>query len=123
VVEAEGLLSNRRKLGHPMVRVAGGWCVLFNAGCVLHGLGAEDGDPLGYKPSQCGLFPLEKGSRGWFVRQWGFDGEEWDLFCLNPANSARPAVESLAGELDLAARSEAGGVRSADPGQNGPAAP
>src|SRR3954469_9867051 len=31
LVEAEGFLSNRTKLGRPMVRVSGGWCVFFNA--------------------------------------------------------------------------------------------
>ena len=104
-VESEGVVSARTKLGQPMVRVAGGWCVFFNAGCVLHQLGAEDGDPFRHKPSQCALFPLERGDDGdWYVRQWGYRGEEWDLFCLNPAASSRPAVESLAGEVALAAR-------------------
>ena len=107
VVETDGFLSNRKKLGQPMVRVAGGWCVLFNGGCTLHGVGAEDGDPLAYKPSQCALFPLEKGDAGWYVRQWGYEGEQWDLFCLNPKNTPRPAAETLAGELALAARSDA----------------
>ncbi|MBX9584400.1 MAG: hypothetical protein K2X87_29215 [Gemmataceae bacterium] len=103
VVEAGGFLSARTKLGRPMVRVSGGWCVLFNGGCVLHAVGAEDGDPLGYKPSQCALFPLERGDGGdWYVRQWGYRGEGWDLFCLNPANTARPAAEAVAGELALA---------------------
>ncbi len=121
LVEAEGFVSNRQKLGHPMVRVAGGWCVFFNGGCVLHRVGAEDGDVFRYKPSQCALFPLEhdpdKGD--WFVRQWGFRGEEWDLFCLNPAASGRLAVESLAGELALAAAlgpGAAGGPGKVAPG-------
>lgn len=108
VVESDGFVSNRTKLGQPMVRVAGGWCVLFNGGCTLHTVGAEDGDPLAYKPSQCALFPLEKGDAGWYVRQWGYEGEQWDLFCLNPKNTPRPAVESLAGELALAAGCDAG---------------
>lgn len=104
LIEAEGFLSNRVKLGQPMVRVAGGWCVFFNAGCVLHKVGVEDGDPFQYKPSQCALFPLERGDGGeWYVRQWDYRGEKWDLFCLNPGNTTRPAVESLAGELGLAA--------------------
>jgi hypothetical protein len=105
VVEARGFLSNRTKLGHPMVRVSGGWCVFFSAGCVLHALGAADGDPLGYKPTQCALFPLDQTDDGeWYVRQWGYEGEQWnDLFCLNPANTARRAVEALAGELQIAA--------------------
>jgi len=86
-----------------MVRVSGGWCVFFNQGCVLHKVGAADGDPFRYKPTQCALFPLEPDADGWYVRQWGYRDEKWDLFCLNPAASPRPAVESLAGELALAA--------------------
>lgn len=108
LVEAGGFISNRTKIGQPMLRVAGGWCVLFNGGCVLHKIGAEDGDPYQYKPTQCALFPLEKGEGGWYVRQWGYEGEQWDLFCLNPKQSDRPAVESLAGELALAAECDAG---------------
>jgi hypothetical protein len=107
LVKAEGFLSNRKKLGRPMLRVVGGWCVLFNGGCVLHKIGAEDGDPYQYKPTQCALFPLEKGKKGWYVRQWGHEGERWDLFCLNPTESDRPAVESLGGELALAAKLDA----------------
>jgi hypothetical protein len=107
LVEAAGFLSRRRKLGEPMVRVTDGWCVFFNKGCVLHTIGAEDGDPLQYKPTQCALFPIEPGDHGdWFIRQWGYHREEWDLFCLNPANSRVPAAESLAGELALAAALE-----------------
>jgi hypothetical protein len=105
-VEAGGFLSNRTKLGHPMVRVAGGWCLFFNAGCVLHKLGAGDGNPFQYKPSQCALFPIERDDKkgDWYVRQWGYRGEKWDLFCLNPQASDRPAAESLAGEIALAGR-------------------
>ena len=65
--------------------------------------GAADGAAFRYKPTQCALFPLEPDEGGWYVRQWGSTGEEWDLFCLNPAASTRPAAESLAGELALAA--------------------
>ncbi len=107
LIEKEGWLSNRKKLGKPMLRVSGGWCVLFNGGCVLHKIGAEDGDPYQYKPIQCALFPLEPGENGWYVRQWGYEGEQWDLFCLNPKQSDRKAVESLAGELELAAKQDA----------------
>jgi hypothetical protein len=105
VVEAGGFVSARTKLGRPMVRVAAGWCVFFNGGCVLHKIGVEDGDSFRYKPAQCALFPLEKDPADgqWYVRQWGYRDEEWDLFCLNPANSRRPAVEGLAGEIALAA--------------------
>lgn len=107
MVEAEGFTSARTKLGQPMVRVAGGWCVFFSGGCVLHSVGAEDGDAYQYKPTQCALFPLEKYKGEWYVRQWGHAGEQWDLFCLNPNNSQRPAVDSLAPELALAARLDA----------------
>jgi hypothetical protein len=108
VIEADGFVSARTKIGQPMVRVAGGWCVFFNAGCVLHTIGAEDGESYQYKPTQCALFPLEKSDGNeWYVRQWGLDGEQWDLFCLNPANSPRPAAESLTPELALAARLDA----------------
>lgn len=110
MIEADGFVSARTKLGQPMVRVTGGWCVFFNGGCTLHTIGTEDGESYQYKPVQCALFPLEKDESAgtWFVRQWGLDGEQWDLFCLNPANSTRPATESLAPELELAARVEAG---------------
>ena len=104
LVETSGFVSARTKIGQPMVRVSGGWCVFFNAGCVLHKIGAEDGDPYQYKPTQCALFPLEKGDTGWYVRQHGYEGEKWDLFCLNPKESPRPAVEALARELELAAK-------------------
>jgi Fe-S-cluster containining protein len=114
VVEADGFTSARTKIGQPMVRVAGGWCVFFNAGCVLHTIGAEDGDSYQYKPTQCALFPLEKGSGGWYVRQWGLDGEQWDLFCLNPANSPRPAIDALAPELVLAAKIDGAGVSDSE---------
>ena len=43
VVQEKGYLSRRRKLGLPMMRVVGGWCVFFNQGCVLHKLGAAEG--------------------------------------------------------------------------------
>jgi hypothetical protein len=106
VIEADGFLSNRRKLGRPMMRVVGGWCVFFNNGCVLHKVGLEEGDFARYKPSQCVVFPLDQLPDGrWYVRQHGYEDEGWDLFCLNPKNSTRQAVESLAAEIDYAARS------------------
>jgi hypothetical protein len=105
VIEADGFLSNRRKLGQPMMRVVGGWCVFFNGGCVLHKVGLEEGDFTKFKPSQCVIFPLDQRPDGrWYVRQHGYEDEEWDLFCLDPKNSARPAVVSLAAEIGYAAR-------------------
>ncbi len=104
LVESQGYLSNRKKLGLPMLRVVDGWCVFFNEGCVLHKVGAAEGASFRYKPSACSLFPLDRTTDGqWFVRQWGVLGEEWDLFCLNPKQSPAPAAESLRHELELAA--------------------
>ncbi|MEO2088306.1 MAG: DUF3109 family protein [Gemmataceae bacterium] len=104
-VEAGGWLGDGQKLGLPMARVVDDWCVFFNQGCVLHKLGAADGDFARYKPIQCVLFPLEPNGDGtWYVRQRGYDGEEWDdLFCLNPANTEVKAVDALAAELAVAA--------------------
>lgn len=106
VIESSGWLGDGVKVGLPMARVVDGWCVFFHHGCVLHKLGAEDGDFAQYKPIQCVLFPLEPNGDGtWYVRQWGVEGEEWDdLFCLNPANTTRKAVDSLAPELAVAQR-------------------
>ncbi len=102
-VEKAGYLSNRRKDGLPMLRVVDGWCIFFNEGCVLHKVGAAEGDKYRYKPAPCSLFPLAKNERGeWYIRQWGVEGEAWDLFCLDPAASPRPARETLAEEIQLA---------------------
>jgi hypothetical protein len=108
VIEADGYLSRRTKVGQPMMRVAGGWCVFFNDGCVLHKVGMEDGDFARYKPFQCVAFPLDQLPDGrWYVRQHGYEDEEWDIFCLNPANSRRKAVASLAPEIEYLARESA----------------
>jgi hypothetical protein len=105
VVEREGYVSRRVKAGMPMLRVVGGWCVFFNEGCVLHKVGAAEGDRFRYKPAPCSLFPLEHDDRGnYYVRQHGYKGEEWDLFCLAPGQSAVPAAESLRGEIAFAER-------------------
>jgi hypothetical protein len=120
LIETEGFVSRRQKVGQPMVRVVGGWCVFFHHGCTLHQLGAADGDALQYKPTQCALFPLEKGEDGrWFIRQWGYENEQWDLFCLNPKQTRRLAVESLGPELALAAQLDAA-TPSAQPPQADP---
>lgn len=88
-----------------MLRVIDGWCVFFNQGCVLHKLGAADGEAYRYKPTVCALFPLEHDLEGhWYIRQWGFGQEDWDLFCLNPKNSRRPAADALNVEMKLAER-------------------
>ncbi|MCS6852003.1 MAG: DUF3109 family protein [Gemmataceae bacterium] len=108
LIEKAGFLSGRQKYGLPMLRVVDGWCVFFNQGCVLHKVGAAEGDKFRYKPALCALFPLAKSERGeWYVRQKGYEGECWDLFCLNPEQTTVPARESLQEELALAARFEA----------------
>jgi hypothetical protein len=108
LVEKMGYLSNRRKHGLPMLRVLDGWCVFFHEGCVLHKVGALEGDKYRYKPAACALFPLAKNDQGeWYVRQRGYEDEDWNLFCLDPASSPMPAAESLRGEVALAARYDA----------------
>ena len=103
VVRKGGFLSKRTKLGKPMVRVVGGWCAFFNEGCVLHKVGMEDGDFAKIKPIQCVMFPLEPNGDGtWYVRQWEHEGEQWDLFCLNPKNTRKKAVATLAPEIAVA---------------------
>jgi hypothetical protein len=105
VIENEGYVSKRIKSGMPMLRVVDGWCVFFNAGCVLHKVGAKEGDKFRYKPEPCSLFPLEQDDEDrWYIRQHGYKGEKWDLFCLAPGESNVPAAQSLAQELALAQR-------------------
>ena len=105
LIEKSGYLSNRRKDGLPMLRVVDGWCVFFHQGCVLHKVGAAEGDKYQYKPAPCALFPIAKNDAGeWYVRQHGVDGEAWDLFCLDPAASPLPAAVSLQEEIQLAER-------------------
>src|SRR5947209_4935292 len=103
LIEHEGYLSQRTKLGLPMLRVVDGWCVFFHQGCVLHKVGALEGDKYRYKPAACALFPLARDEQDrWYVRQWGYEDEDWDVFCLNPAATATPAAQSLQEEIELA---------------------
>lgn len=106
VVERRGfLVPRRRRLGQRIMRVAGGWCVFFHRGCVLHRAGADEGDKFRYKPSLCALFPIQQDRDDrWYIRQKGFLREGWDLFCLDPRNSTVPAGESLREEIALARR-------------------
>jgi Fe-S-cluster containining protein len=102
-VEKEGYLSNRRKLGLPMLRVVNNWCIFFNQGCVLHKVGAAEGDKYRYKPAACSLFPLAKDENDqWYIRQMGYKNDDWDLFCLDNRSSPVPASESLKEEVSLA---------------------
>ena len=102
-LEKQGYLSGRRKFGLPMLRVVDGWCVFFNQGCVLHKVGAAEGDTYRYKPSAGALFPLARNDQDeWYVRQHGYEDEKWDLFCLDPHRHTEPAAESLEEEIRLA---------------------
>jgi hypothetical protein len=103
--ERGGYLSRRHKAGQPMMRVSAGWCIFFNHGCVLHKIGAAEGDKYRYKPAVCALFPITKDRHDhWKVRQKGYDGEIWDLACLDPEASATAAATSLHDEIVLAQR-------------------
>jgi hypothetical protein len=104
LIEESGYLSKRRKLGLPMIRVQDTWCVFFNEGCVLHKVGAAEGDRNLYKPAACALFPLARNADGdWYIRQKGIEDEQWKLFCLDPASTAQAAAQSLDEEIRLAA--------------------
>ena len=109
LIDECGYLTRRTRGGLPLVAVVKEWCVFFNEGCVLHKLGAMEGDKYRYKPVQCALFPLLKDEADrWYVRQQGYKREQWDdLFCLHPKNSTMLAAESLQEELELAARLDA----------------
>jgi Protein of unknown function (DUF3109) len=114
-VRRSGYLAHRRHFNERVVRNAGGWCVFFNRGCVLHRVGAEEGDKFRYKPAVCSLFPIQMDDRErWYVRQKGYKREKWDLFCLDPATSDRPAAESLSEEIALARKfsDDPGGTRA-----------
>lgn len=106
VIRRDGLVNAaQEKAGQPTLRVADGWCVFFNRGCVLHRIGEAEGDKYRYKPAVCALFPITRASDDqWKVRQKDFDGEQWDLPCLDPAVSTTPAAESLEIEVALAQR-------------------
>lgn len=103
-----GFATNRVKMGGKTLRVVDGWCIFFNKGCVLHKVGITEGDAYKYKPYVCAIFPLHphhsKPGGVHYVRQWGYEGEGWDLFCLNPKESKKKAVETLKDEIAIVAR-------------------
>lgn len=101
VVERKGYLTRRKKEGLATLGVLGGWCLFHNEGCVLHKVGAEEGDKFRYKPWRCAVFPLApNGDGSWYVRQWKHKGEAWDLFCLNPKESPDSARDTLGEEVE-----------------------
>ena len=111
LAEKSGWLSDQEKEGLPTLKVSKGWCIFFNDGCVLHKVGAEEGDRFQYKPWRCVLFPLsrDKKSGDWSVRQHGERGEAWDLFCLNPKESPKTADTTIGGEVEYLAQALADG--------------
>ena len=100
-IEKAGFLSDQEKEGLPTLKVNQGWCAFFKDGCVLHQVGADEGDRFKYKPWRCAVFPLTRDKKNgeWFVRQRGQRNEAWDLFCLNPEESPKTADATLGGEV------------------------
>ena len=103
-MERKGYGSGRGHYGQPVLRTAGGWCVFFNEGCVLHKIGEARGNKFAYKPIACAVFPLVRQRGIWHIRQRGYLGETWDLSCLVPTAEKPLAVETLREELAVAAR-------------------
>jgi hypothetical protein len=109
VIETRGFLTQRVKEGLRTLAVVDGWCVFHNEGCVLHKVGASEGDRWKYKPWRCIAFPLERSKGGnWHVRQHGVHGEAWDLFCLDPKESPKPASTTLGAEVAFARELDGG---------------
>lgn len=109
LVEKQGFVSNRKKGGGHSLRVVDTWCVFFHKGCILHQLGAEEGDTLKYKPVTCALFPVERyGDDGWYIRQAEYSWEQWDLHCLKSTPKTPLAKETLGFELGLARECDEG---------------
>ena len=105
VAKKKGYLDGRSEPDRPYVRTVQGWCIFFNKGCVLHTLGAEEGNKDKYKPRECAWFPLWHDNKGnWFVRQTGYQGEPWDLFCINPAITSTPAAGTVQDEIAVVQR-------------------
>ena len=101
-LEKLGFMTKRMKLGLPTMALSGGWCIFANEGCVLQKVGTPEGDKWKYKPRYCVLFPVTHDGEGtdWYIRQKGYQGEEWDLYCLERTPKEKtPASESLKDEL------------------------
>jgi len=102
VLRSRGFLSRRLKEGKETLIVTGGWCIFAHEGCVLQKVGSVEGEKWKYKPHRCVLFPISQdGDWEWYVRQKGFKGEIWNLFCLERTQTEEtPAQESLREELE-----------------------
>lgn len=105
LVKRNGYHTRSIKGDHRRLRIAGGWCVFFNEGCVLHRIGEAMGSKFAYKPLLCSLFPLEMNrDRQWYIRQKGYAGEIWDLSCLTPTDNSPQAIKTLQDEIAFASR-------------------
>ncbi|SRR5579871_3319047 len=102
VTRKSGYLDGRSEPERPYVRTVERWCIFFNQGCVLHALGAEEGDKYRYKPRECSWFPLWHDGKGnWYVRQHGYKGDTWELPCLNRAITKTPAAKTVQEEMEF----------------------
>lgn len=110
VVARGGWVTKRVKEGRRTLAVSARYCVFYNEGCVLHVLGASEGDKNRYKPGTCITFPLDRDDHDrWYVRQHGVASEAWtELACLDPKASREKAVDTLGEEITFAERVEAG---------------
>lgn len=106
VLERGAWLTERVEEGRRTLAIAERYCVFYNEGCVLHVLGASEGDKNAYKPGTCITFPLDRDDHDrWYVRQHGVENEAWtELACLDPQASSKLAIETLHEELAHAAR-------------------
>lgn len=106
-IEKNGWLTHRMKEGYRTIGVDDGWCLFENDGCMFQKVGMAEGKPWKYKPAACIRFPLDETKDGtWYIRQWEYRGEAWDLFCLNPKESKVSARESMADEIIYEAERE-----------------
>src|SRR6185503_12981357 len=105
IARRRGYLRTRRRLHERVMRGAGGWCIFYNQGCVLHRAGEAEGDMFRYKPAVCALFPIRTDEHDrWYVRQKGYKRENWDLFCLDQQLTAPLVTISLREEIAMAQR-------------------
>jgi hypothetical protein len=103
VIERGRWRTRRMKGGRSTLAVVERYCVFYADGCVLHMIGAAEGDKNMYKPCTCITFPLDRSCHNtWYVRQKGYKYENWDLPCLDPSASHRSPAESLAEEISFA---------------------
>jgi hypothetical protein len=101
-IEKTGFLTQRMKEGRPTMAQFQSWCIFNHNGCVLQKVGMAEGEKWKYKPHLCVLFPLcfDERKKQWYVRQKGFRGEVWDVYCLERTpRETTPAKESLKDEL------------------------